>query len=374
VNPEDNRGFVFNDRPIIGQSEIVQRLTGLIELHSRCGAVFPHILLLGPRGSGRRTIAHALARKLKVSLREAQAAAVARGGDLAAIVSGLEEGDVLLLKEIHRLARPVKEVLCIAMKNFELNIVVGKGMGARTMPLAVKPFTCVGAAERLSDCEDDLVRSFGLVMSLKPYSEPKMVTLASRLAADAGIAIEAAAIDHVARLAEGNPGKIKMLLERLTLSESQPVTEAEAENILSAFGYHRPSPGGGPTSGPADLSNLTGIEFERLIVTLLKNLGFQAEMTKATGDGGIDIEAVLDRPIVGGRYLIQCKRLAANTLVGSPTVREFYGALVADRRAAKGILITTSDFSAQAREFAKNLPVELIDGAKLADLLARSGS
>ena len=202
MTPEDNRGFVFNDRPIIGQSEILQRLTGLIELHSRRGAVFPHMLLLGPRGSGKRTIAHTLARKLKVSLREVQAAAGVRAGDLAAIVSGLDEGDVLFLDEIHRLARPVKEVLCIAMKNFELNIVVGKGMGARTMPLAVKPFTCVGAAERLSDCEDDLVRSFSLVMSLRPYSEPEMVTLVGRLAADAGMAVEAAAINLVARLAE----------------------------------------------------------------------------------------------------------------------------------------------------------------------------
>ena len=85
------------------------------------------MLLLGPRGSGKRTIAHTLARKLKVSLREVQAAAGVRAGDLAAIVSGLDEGDVLFLDEIHRLARPVKEVLCIAMKNFELNLVVGKG-------------------------------------------------------------------------------------------------------------------------------------------------------------------------------------------------------------------------------------------------------
>ena len=75
---------------------------------------------------------------------------------------------------------------------------------------------------------------------------------------------------------------------------------------------------------------------------------------------------------VGGRYLIQCKRFAPDTLVGSPTVREFYGALVADRRAVKEILITTSSFSAQAREFAANLPIELIDGDALANLLAQT--
>jgi restriction system protein len=99
-------------------------------------------------------------------------------------------------------------------------------------------------------------------------------------------------------------------------------------------------------------------------------MGFSAEMTKASGDGGVDIEASLDRAIVGGRYLFQCKRFAPDTLVGSPTVREFYGALVADRKAVKGILITTSRFTPQAREFAEGLPIELIDGDQLARLLS----
>lgn len=353
---------------IIGQGEILQRLAGLTELHKRRGVVFPHLLLLGPRGSGKRTIAHALTRELRVSLREIQPTADCRVGDMAAMISGLDEADILLF-DVTWIRKTLIDVLHNAMKKFELNITVGKGLGAKTMPLAIKPFTCIGTAERLSDCESDLVRSFGIVMSLQPYSEPEMVTLVKRLAAAAGMVIEATVTDLVARLAERNPGKAKMLLERLTLSENQPVTETEAQNILSAFGYQRTGPGTG--SGSADLASLTGVEFERLIVTLLKALGFQAEMTKATGDGGIDIEAVLDRPIVGGRYLIQCKRFAADTLVGSPTVREFYGALVADRKALKGILITTSDFSAQAREFAGNLPIELIDGGKLAELLAR---
>ena len=99
-------------------------------------------------------------------------------------------------------------------------------------------------------------------------------------------------------------------------------------------------------------------------------MGFRAEMTKATGDGGIDIEAVLDKPIVGGRYLIQCKRFAPESLVGSPTVREFYGAITADRKAIKGILIRTSGYTSQALEFADGLPIELIDGVRLADLLS----
>lgn len=117
------------------------------------------------------------------------------------------------------------------------------------------------------------------------------------------------------------------------------------------------------------IGSMSGADFERLISSLLKKMGFVAEMTKASGDGGIDIEATLDKPIVGGRYLIQCKRFAPGSLVGSPTVREFYGALIADRKAAKGILVTTSGYSEPAKKFAENLPIELIDGRMLAELL-----
>lgn len=121
------------------------------------------------------------------------------------------------------------------------------------------------------------------------------------------------------------------------------------------------------------LDALSGIEFENLIKQLLELMGFHTEMTKASGDGGIDIIATLDQPLTGGRYLIQCKRYAADSLVGSATVREFYGALTADRRAAKGILITTSGFTAQALEFAENLPIELIGRSRLEQLLKQNG-
>ena len=121
------------------------------------------------------------------------------------------------------------------------------------------------------------------------------------------------------------------------------------------------------------LDDLSGIEFEELITRLLGLMGFRAEMTKASGDGGIDIVATLDQPITGGRYLIQCKRYTENSLVGSPTVREFYGALTADGQAVKGILISTSGFSSQAQEFARGLPIELIGRDQLQQLLKLHG-
>ena len=121
------------------------------------------------------------------------------------------------------------------------------------------------------------------------------------------------------------------------------------------------------------LDTLSGAEFEGLITRLLERMGFRAEMTKASGDGGVDIVATLDQPVTGGRYLIQCKRYAPDSLVGAPVLREFYGVLTADRRAVKGILITTSGFTAQAQEFAGGLPIELIGRDQLQRLLEQHG-
>jgi restriction system protein len=117
---------------------------------------------------------------------------------------------------------------------------------------------------------------------------------------------------------------------------------------------------------------MSGIEFEKLVSTLLERMEFRAEMTKTSGDGGIDIIAVLDKPIFGGKYLFQCKRYGTENLVGAPTVRDFYGAVTADK-ALKGVLITTSDFTAQAREFAERVDVELINLPQLRNLLAQHG-
>jgi restriction system protein len=144
------------------------------------------------------------------------------------------------------------------------------------------------------------------------------------------------------------------------------ITRESAADVLSRLGFV-----GARTTGeaPKDLMNLSGVEFEHFIKSLLDRLGFKTEMTAATGDGGIDIVAHLDQPIVGGKYLVQCKRYLQGTLVGASTVREFYGGVVADPTAVKGILITTSDFTSQARVFAAGLRIELVGGGQLQELL-----
>src|ERR1019366_5305724 len=145
------------------------------------------------------------------------------------------------------------------------------------------------------------------------------------------------------------------------------MSDRDAENVLSALGLMNPRAAMNTQS--KSLDNLSGIEFEEFINQLLKAMGFRTQVTKASGDGGIDIVAILDKPVTGGRYLFQCKRFAADSLIGAPIVREFYGAVSADRKAVKGILITTSGFTLQAKEFAGEVGIELIDGLELSNLL-----
>jgi hypothetical protein len=168
---------------IIGQSEVVQRLTKLADLAVKNGNPLRHVLLLGPEGSGKRKIAREVARQLGAKLTQADSASSERPGDLAAIVNDLDQGDILLLLNVNRMRKEVANVLPPAMRRFALNINVGD----RVMTLPVKPFTLIGTAQKESDCPRELLDSFDLVLQLQKYSEPEMVQLVERLA---GLAVE----------------------------------------------------------------------------------------------------------------------------------------------------------------------------------------
>jgi len=160
-------------------------------------------------------------------------------------------------------------------------------------------------------------------------------------------------------------------MQRVVRALNKPkITEGDALQALAVFGITANADT--HIGDSANLELMSGVEFERAVTALLARMEFRAEMTKATGDGGIDIVAVLDKPILGGKYLFQCKRYAPDNLVGASTVRDFYGAVTADK-AVKGILITTSDFTAQARESAERVGLELINLGRLQDLFAQYG-
>jgi Holliday junction resolvasome RuvABC ATP-dependent DNA helicase subunit len=353
---------------IVGQQDVVRRLRAFAELYRSKDLAPGHVLLVGPDGHGKRSIARVFAEEYGVNVRELATAAGTRPGDVAAVLTNLEAGDIFLVPLVNRLGSNFREVLISALRTFMIDVIIGQGPSERPIKLDLKAFTAIGTVRKEAECPPEIRECFPLVLPLAKYSPIELEQIAQVRARASGFSIDAPAARLVAQLAKGSPHQVDILIQRLAVLGEPAVLGRDAANVLSTFGFRVAS---GDTLGvPGDLNELSGVDFERVVTSLLERMGFHPEMTKASGDGGIDIVAILDRPIIGGRYLVQCKRFAPGTLVGSATVREFYGALVADRAATKGILITTSGFSDQARDFAAQLPLELIDGNALRELLA----
>ncbi|MGA2439071.1 MAG: restriction endonuclease [Acidobacteriaceae bacterium] len=356
---------------IIGQEDAVARLKAFTKLFASSGATPAHILLIGNAGMGKTTIAITVANERKVRFQQTTAASIAVQGDLTALVTNLLEGQVVLLSNIQFLRKPILEKLRGALRDAKLTITIGQGPAARAHVMEIHPFTLIATCPRKSDCPADLFNEFSLVLTLQPYSKNELQALAVSIGKSAGISLEPGAAELIARASDGRPGHIASTLRRLAKAINKAaISEEDVARAFAAFGIAVRSDAS--HEGAASIRDLSGVEFESLISGLLTRMGFQAEMTRTTGDGGIDIIAMLDKPIVGGRYLFQCKRFAPENLVGAPTVRDFYGAVTADR-AVKGVFITTSSYTAQAREFAEKAGVELIDLVQLEKLFLEYG-
>jgi len=196
--------------------------------------------------------------------------------------------------------------------------------------------------------------------------------MARALARKRGLELAPEAAALIAQASNRELHQVRAILDLAGRPATGLLGAEDVSKALAILGRTPRAVGRGPVNTD-DLAQLSGPQFEVWIGSLLERFGFRTEVTQASGDGGIDIVATLDRPLIGGRYLVQCKRYTPDALVGVPAVREFCGTLVADRGAVKGLLITTSGFTVQAREFAKTLPMELIDGPTLRALLEAVG-
>jgi Holliday junction DNA helicase RuvB len=186
-----------------------------IEAARKRGEPLDHALFSAPPGLGKTSLAHIIARELGVNLRVTSGPAIERAGDLAAIVSDLDQGDVLFIDEIHRLARVVEEILYPAMEDFELNIVVGKGPGARSMKLAVKPFTMVGATTRSGLLSSPLRDRFGQHYHLDFYDHGELTQIIQRSAHLLDVRIDHEGAAELGARARGTPRIANRLLRRV---------------------------------------------------------------------------------------------------------------------------------------------------------------
>ena len=217
---EDERQLDHSLRPhslaeFVGQERIKKVLGMSIAAARQRGEALDHVLFSAPPGLGKTSLAHIIARELGVNLRLTSGPAIERAGDLAAIVSDLGQGDVLFIDEIHRLARAVEEILYPAMEDFELNIVVGSGMGARTMALSVKPFTMIGATTRSGLLSSPLRDRFGQHYHLDFYAHDDLAQIIKRSAHLLAIRIDDEAALELASRSRGTPRIANRLLRRV---------------------------------------------------------------------------------------------------------------------------------------------------------------
>lgn len=271
----------------IGQDKVKENLAVYIEAARTRGEALDHVLLYGPPGLGKTTLAGIIANEMGVNIRVTSGPAIEKQGDLAALLTNLQEGDVLFIDEIHRLNRSVEEVLYPAMEDRALDIIIGKGPSARSIRLDLPNFTLVGATTRAGQLSAPLRDRFGVILRLELYTDDQLATIVKRSAGILNIPIEQDGALQIASRSRGTPRIANRLLKRsrdFAQVKYDGVINAEvAEDALSRM--------------EIDQLGLDGID-RRLLTTMIKNynggpVGLET-IAAAIGEEAVTIEDVYE--------------------------------------------------------------------------------
>ena len=238
-------GFESTLRPgsweeYIGQEKIKKLLKTFIDAAKKRGESLDHILFFGPPGLGKTTLANIIANQMQASIKVTAAPMIEKSGDLAAILTNLEEGDILFIDEIHRLSPAIEEILYPAMEDFRLDIIIGSGPAAQTIKIDLPRFTLIGATTRAGMLSSPLRDRFGMHFRLEFYTPRELARIVSNAAAKLGKSIEDPAALEIARRSRGTPRIALRLLKRVRdfsdVADEESISHAKTLEALEALG------------------------------------------------------------------------------------------------------------------------------------------
>ena len=199
----------------IGQESVKENMRVFIQAAKQRKEALDHVLLYGPPGLGKTTLSNIIANEMDVNIKTTSGPAIERPGDLAAVLNSLNEGDILFIDEIHRLNRMIEEILYPAMEDFVIDIMIGKGPGARSVRLDLPRFTLIGATTRIGLLTAPLRDRFGVVQRLEPYSVENLKIILKRSAAVLQVEMEEGGAEEIARRSRGTPRLANRMLKRV---------------------------------------------------------------------------------------------------------------------------------------------------------------